>query len=127
VVDGRMRIPSTGHSRHLRNVLRAARLEQGMSAQDVADRIAGLLGKPKYSGQSVLYYEGFQRHPPVDVFAAWARAVGYRLIVDVDKLGNERAQVLLRHPEVIEIAKALDDAPEDVRGAVATIVRNMIR
>jgi hypothetical protein len=122
-----MKIASTGHSRHLRNVLALARQEQQLSAQQVADRMARALGKDKLSGQSVLYYEGFQRHPPIDVFAAWARAVGYRLIVDLDKLGNERAQVLIRHDEVAEIARALDEAPAELRAAVALIVRQMIK
>jgi hypothetical protein len=127
VLDERMKIASTGHSRHLRNVLRAARADLGLSAQQVADRIARAMGKEKFSGQSVLYYEAFQRHPPIDVFAFWARSVGYRLVVELDKLGNERQPVLLRHEEVAEIARALDEASPEVRAAVATIVRQMIK
>ncbi len=116
MLDERMKIASTGHSRHLRNVLRAARADLGLSAQQVADRIARAMGKEKFSG-----------HPPIDVFAFWARSVGYRLVVELDKLGNERQPVLLRHEEVAEIARALDEASPEVRAAVATIVRQMIK
>lgn len=120
-----MPIASTGHSRHLRQVLRAARLEQHLSAQQVADRVAAALGRDSMSGQSVLYWEGFERHPPIDVFAAWARVLGYRLIVDLDRADNQRTPVLIRHPEVAEIARLLDDGTPEMRAAVATILRGM--
>lgn len=118
---------SSGHSRKLRATLRAARKEQDLSAQQVADRLAAALGKRSMSGQAILYYEAFSRHPPVDVFAAWARVLGFRLIVDLDAAGNERKPMLVKHPEVSEIAHALDNAAPDVRAAVLTIVREMVR
>lgn len=113
---------STGHSKHLRQILRAARLEQSLSAQQVADRMAAALGKEKLAGQSILYYEAFERHPPVDVFAAWARSLGYRLVVDLDRADNQRFPVMVRHTEVADIARALDEAPTDLRAAFAIVV-----
>lgn len=124
-----MRFPpaSSGHSQHLRHVLHNARKEQGLSAQVVADRIAVAMGKPSFSGQSVLYYEAFTRHPPIDVFACWARVLGFRLIVDLDSAHKDRAPVLIEHSDVAEIARALDNASDSVRAAVLTVVRHMVR
>lgn len=83
----------TGHTRRLRAVLKNARERQGLSQQDVADEIARIVGKGSHTRSAISAYESFNRHPPINVFAAWARAVGMRLIVDLEWGDVEHVQV----------------------------------
>lgn len=100
-------IPSTGRSQQFRARLRAARERQGLTLEQVADEIAVQLGLSRFSASAVSHYEQFRRHPPVDVFAAWCRAVGMRLTMELDEINSDRVQVLLR-PEVARLARAME-------------------
>jgi transcriptional regulator with XRE-family HTH domain len=116
-------LPSTGHSRQIRERLRAAREREGLTLEQVADRIAEYLGMDSFSAGSVSHYEQFRRHPPIDVMAAWCRAVGMVLRVDVDDAASERLQVLLR-PEVARLARAMEAVqPEDLAAIEAVLSR----
>jgi transcriptional regulator with XRE-family HTH domain len=115
---------ATGHSRAIRARLRAARIEQGLSLQTVADRIAEILGRESLTAAAVSSWETFARHPPIDMMAAWARAVGMRLIVDLDSADSPRTPVLLR-PETVDMARALDEAPGNYREIVRSILVNL--
>ena len=112
---------STGHSRHMRAILADARRRLGLSAQDVADRIAALMLKDSFTGQSVRQYERFERHPPIDVYAAWARAVGYILKIDLDPIDSGRSMVLIHSPDAATLARELDAAPPEVVQAVSAL------
>lgn len=97
----------SGHSRALRERLKEARREKGWTLQECADRVARELGKDKLSAQAVKFWEDFERHPPVDVFAAWCRAVGLRLVVEIVEPEEGRQPVLL-HKETEELARKAD-------------------
>lgn len=103
----------TGWSRRIRERLRLAREAQDLTLEDVADRVAARLGVESWSPGSISHYELFRRHPKIDVMAAWARAVGLRLIVDLDTADGERVPVLLSR-RTAPIARALEAAdPKD--------------
>lgn len=104
---------TTGHSRHLRNVLRAAREKRGLSQREVAEAVtARLSGEDKrISSTSISAYETFTRHPPINVMAAWARVLGFRLIVELDDAASQRVVVSLR-PRAADVARLLDLLPD---------------
>ena len=114
----------SGHSRALRAKLRAARLALGLTQQDVADRIASVMGMQKpLADSTVSAWEKFERHPSVDVFAAWSRVLGLRLIVDIDAADSGRVPVLLQQ-RTVEVARALDAAGDaDFRLIVGMVSR----
>lgn len=113
----------TGHSRRLRERLRARRMEMGLSAREVAARMATHLDVESVSLQSVYDYEAFKRHPAVDKFAAWARVLGFRLVVDLDDNGENRTATMLRYEESVSAAKTLDaiSDPDKRQAALQTL------
>lgn len=127
----------SGHSRRLRAVLKAAREQQGMSARDLADRIAEHLTRldralypdapahrPKHSN-TIYMWERFENHPSISDFAAWARVLGYRLIVDLDDAHDGRTSVLLDSREAVHIARTVDMWPVDKRASLLAVVEAM--
>lgn len=120
-------LPSTGHSREIRNRLRAQRERLKLSLQQVADRIAEYIGEESFSASSVSHYEHFRRHPPVDVFAAWARAVEMKLLVDVALLSEaEQSVVVSLTPRVAWIARALAGASPPALDAIEAVIRQIV-
>ena len=113
----------TGHSRHLRHVLRDRRKDLRLSAREVAERASDRLGDGAISTQSIYDWEAFRRHPAIDRYAAWARALGYRLVVDLDDAAEGRHPILVRHEESASAAKTLDaiDDPAKRRAVLATL------
>lgn len=103
---------STGHTKRLRDLLRARREAIGLSQEQVGKMIAHRLGRDRpYTGAAVSSWEKLQSNPGVDVMAAWARALSLRLIVDLDEQHSARVPVLLS-ARVAEIARTLDMASE---------------
>lgn len=102
----------TGHSRELRDRLRERREKLGLHQKAVGE----LIGR---TGASVSAYERFEQHPPVDVFAAWARSLGMRLIVDLDD--SERVPVAVS-PDLVETVRALNRLSTDDREIVARLI-----
>lgn len=104
---------TTGHSRHLRNVLRAAREKRGLSQREVAEAVTARLSDhdKHISSTSISAYETFTRHPPINVMAAWARVLGFRLIVELDDAASQRVVVSLR-PRAADVARLLDLLPD---------------
>lgn len=96
-----------------------------MSHQDVADEVARLLGLESFSAGSISNYEQFTRHPPIDVMAAWARAVGMKLTVDLVDAASERVAVPLK-PRPAWIARALDGAEDDDLDVIETLVKRLL-
>lgn len=118
-------LPSTGHSRELRARLRAARLREGLTLEQVAGRIAELLGLESFSPAQVSHIEQFRRHPPIDVMAAHARAVGLRLVVDLTSEESDEVAVPLA-PRVAWIARALKGADEEILDVIETILKRTL-
>jgi transcriptional regulator with XRE-family HTH domain len=121
----------TGHARGLRRILRQARKDLKLSARQVALRIEirlRQLGDPDAKAPSVssIYaWEKFQRHPPVSVYAAWARAVDHQLLMELDALNSRRKPVLLETGEATEIGRELDAMPEQKRRDLAALIRRI--
>ena len=112
------------YSRHLRKIIRVARIDRGMSLQDVADAIAEITGEEPLSRQTIHHYEMFKRHPRIDMMAAWARAVGLRLIVEVVGLEDERIAALIR-PRTARVAYLLDLLSDEDLETVEAIARRL--
>lgn len=113
----------SGHSRRLRDLLRAARERLNLDQAEVGRRVAERMERDKpYLKQSVSAWEKFEQHPGIDVFAAWARVLGLRLIVDLDDAKGERIPVMLQKRSA-EIARGVDmldgDLLEGVRDSVS--------
>lgn len=127
-------IHTSGHSQRLRSVLRTARKEQGIKAVEVCRRIGVILTEyarvrdpsafdvdPPHT--NTLYsWERFDRHPGIDSMAAWARALGYRLLVDLDDATHPRHHVLLDHAESVQLARIVDALPSDERAALLKLL-----
>lgn len=115
----------SGHSRHLRGVLRAAREKLGWTQQQVADKISDRLQLEKpLSGSSVSEWERFGRHPAVNLMSAWARVVGLRLLVDLDSARGDRIPVLVR-PRSTDLVRAIDLLSDEDQTTVRNIVSLM--
>ena len=106
---------TSGHTRRLRDVLTAERKARGWSTQRVADEIAADLSLSKMSGETVRLWETLASQPPIDRFAAWARVLGFRLIVDLDRSDAQRRPVLVRTDEAAEVARLVDDMSRSER------------
>lgn len=112
----------SGHSRHLRGILRAAREKLGLTQQQVAERITDRLQLEKpLSGSSVSEWERFGRHPAVNVMATWARVVGLRLLVDLDASVGDRVPVLVR-PQSADLCRAIDLLGDEDQGTIRNVV-----
>lgn len=118
---------STGHSRNLRKRLKAARDEKGWTADHVGRLIGHEMGRRAYSGQAVLYWEAFERHPPIDTYAAWARVLGWKLNLDVVPQDCERTTVHLQSQEAVDIARIVDSMTEAARRSVLQMLRDLRR
>lgn len=115
----------TGQSRHIRQLLRAARESQGWTQQQVADKITERLQLERsLTGAAVSEWERFGRHPPINVFAAWARSLGRRLVVQLDESAGDRVAVMLR-PETADLARAIDLLGDADRALVDSMVSRM--
>lgn len=115
----------SGHSRHLRGVLRAAREKMGLTQQQVADRITDRLQLEKpLSGSSVSEWERFGRHPAVNLMSCWARVVGLRLMVDLDAGTGNRIPVLVR-PVSADLCRTVDLLSEEDQATIRNVVALM--
>lgn len=113
----------TEYARLLRSQLRARRQDQGLSQEEVGRRVAEDLGRDTdYTKGAVSGWERFDYHPPVDVFASWARVLGLRLRVElVDP--EDRAVAVRVPPEYAALCRELAALPADD----LAVVRDMIR
>lgn len=112
------------HTRALRDRLRRARKDLGLTQQQVADRICARLGIEKLTGAAVSEWERVNRQPAIDVMAAWARSVGLRLVVELDGAESARIPVLL-NPRSADLARAIDLLSDDDRVLVESVVSRM--
>lgn len=115
-------VEHTGHSRRLRLLLKERRLERGLSAQEVADRVAEELGKTSLSSTAIYNWERFERHPGVDAYAAWARVLGMRLHVDLEDARRGRRLMPVSSPEAAEVLLAMEAATPEKREAIRNLV-----
>ena len=102
-----------------------AREERHLSLDDVAERMAER-GPRAVGAEAVRLYEKMQRQPPIDVMASWARALDYRLIVDVVPAGDGAVPVMLRDPSAIEVARRMEAADEEGRRLLLDMARRLI-
>lgn len=115
----------SGQSRHLRQILRAARDEAGLTQQQVADRISSRLNLDRpLTGAAVSAWEGFTRHPPINVMAAWARVLGRRLVVQLDDAAGDRVAVLVR-PSSSDLVRMIDLLGDEDRRLIEGMVGRM--
>ena len=121
----------TGHSKRLRTILKEARERLDLSAREVAERIAAHLrdvgdtDATPPSVNTIYSWEKFERHPSISNFAAWARVLGYRLIVELDAADSKRHPILVRTEEAAEAARRIDRLDEKQREAVLLLIRSM--
>lgn len=118
----------TEHAKWLRGVLVAERDRRGWSLSRTAREIARELraagaDKPGLTKQSLEKWEDFTVQPKIDRFAAWARALGLRL--EVDLVQRDEPTVVARLPaDVADLAREialLDDG--DRAYLVETVAR----
>lgn len=115
----------TGQSRHLRQILRAAREAQGLTQQQVADRVTESLGlERRLTAAAISEWERFTRHPPINLFAAWSRCLGRRLVVQIDEATGDRVAVML-HPDTADLARMIDLLGEEDRRLIQQMVSRM--
>lgn len=87
------------------------RAERGLKAEDVARSLResedDAAADAPMRGTRIWNYEKMDREPRIDEFAAWARAVGMRLIVELEPADSPRKAVMMS-PEKADLAKTLD-------------------
>jgi transcriptional regulator with XRE-family HTH domain len=112
------------HDRAIRAALRSARDAAQLTQQQVADRITSRLQLERpLTGAAVSEWERFGRHPPINVMRAWAAVLGRRILVQLDDSQGDRIAVLV-HPEIADLARAIDLlSPEDREAIEATVSR----
>jgi transcriptional regulator with XRE-family HTH domain len=118
-------VERTGYTRMLRERLRAARVARGLTQKEVAADVAKRIGET-VGHSTISNWETMFRQPRIDEFAAWARAVGMRLVVDLEPSDSPRIPVMLDR-DTAELAKAIDRLPAEQRQAVSAIVEQFIR
>lgn len=103
----------------LRKRLTAFRTDRGLAQEEVARR-AGV------GGTALSNWEQLKRDPSLDVYARWAKALGFELIVDLEPLDSPRMQILVdrRHAELLKTIDLL--TPSQV-AAISAIVDEFIR
>ena len=116
---------SSGHTLNLRKRMKAAREDRGLSQEDVALRIAKRLGKGRHDKSNIGKYEQNKRQPPIDVMAAWARAVGFKLHVDLAPQDGERVFTLLSK-DMAHLAREIDSAEPEVRALILATAHRML-
>lgn len=116
-------LKETDHALWLCRVLKAEREKRKWSLQTTADAIAREAGRESLSKQSLTKWEDAETQPKMDDFAAWARALGFKL--EVDLVIPEEQAVSVRVPE--EVAHACRQLatldPVDRQLVVAVISR----
>jgi transcriptional regulator with XRE-family HTH domain len=128
--SGTIAIYSTGHSKQLRERLRDRREKLGLTLEQVAEQTGSILSalnpdekETTLTAGSISHYELFRRHPRVDTMAAWARAVGMRLVVDLEHADSDRVNVPLS-PRAARIARMLEGLkPRDLDRVEDTVRR----
>lgn len=84
----------TEYAKLIRSQMRARRKDLDLSLERVGELVAQDLGRSTPYGKSAVSgWERFVYHPPIDVFAAWARVLRGRLHVWVDFSGDDRVRV----------------------------------
>lgn len=96
------RPPPSGHTETLRIALREARDRLGLTQRDIAERLARDFGI-EVTDSAVGNWERMEREPTIAEFAAWARVVGLRLVVEVEPAQSPRRAVMVA-PELAEVA-----------------------
>ncbi len=130
-----VQLNGTGRTRMLRQRLKARREALRLTQEQVADRISADEIRSAHhasearpiGGTAVSNWETMYRNPKIHDFAAWARVLGMRLIVDLDDQDSDRVAVLLPRGRALELAKAigtLNDADLDL---VESFVRRLIK
>lgn len=118
----------SGKTRMIRRRLKAARKALGLTQQQVAER---MVADPQWGGATlgataISNWELLERNPEVDAMAAWARAVGRRLVVELDdQAAGDRVAVLLP-PEVVECAKAITALEQEDLNVVEDLVALLV-
>lgn len=109
----------------LRGVLKAERERRGWSLSQAARAIGRETGKG-LTKQSLKAWEDFEVQPKIDQFAAWARALGLRL--EVDLVQREDSTVVARlPPEVAALGREIALLDNGDRQLVADFVRRLQR
>ncbi len=119
---------NTGRTRMLRQRLKARREALGLTQEQVAQLISDdpLRDDKPIGNTAVSNWETLKRHPKIDDFAAWARVLGMRLIVDLDDAESDRVPVLLPPGRHVELAKAISTLPDDDFTYVEALVRRLV-
>jgi transcriptional regulator with XRE-family HTH domain len=116
----------TDHARWLRSVLKAERIRRGWSLQETADVVAREWGRDKLSKQSLQDWEEFKTQPKIDAFAAWARALGLRL--EVDLVQSADPSVAIRVPiELADVCRTLSVLPPADRQVIIDMITRLQR
>ncbi len=113
---------SRSRAKKVRQQLREAREELGLTMQEAADRVAAILGVDSLSKQSISLWEKDRRQPRIDHMAAWARAVDRRLVVKVLNPQAELVEVEVS-PDVVHLAELLSELEADDIPIVETMIR----
>lgn len=104
----------------LRRQLRQRREDLGMSQADVGEAIGREIDESPPTKQAISNWERFVDQPRIDAFAAWARAVGLRLHVQLYDPAVERVAVRVPPQAEALCAVMTDLRPEEIAHLLTT-------
>ncbi len=90
--------------------LTARRAEMGLDQRDVVRSLLEEEGDdadPRARATRISNWETMARQPRIDEFAAWARAVGMRLVVNLEPVESQRRAVMVE-PDRADLAASLN-------------------
>jgi len=108
----------------LKDQIRLARQRKGLSQEDVRAAVAKELGK--CSLQAVKYWELGSTQPRVDAMRVLEKLLDVRLSTTGDLSDNELGILKDLSPEAIDLAKAIESMPKDLRHAIVMVIGNLI-
>lgn len=114
------------HEGWMRRILKAERVRRGWSLARTAELVARELGRDRLTKQSLQDWEEGVTQPRVDAFAAWARALGMQLEVDLVVPHADEVPIRVPRPLAPSVLLFLSLEDED-RQAVILIIQRLKR
>lgn len=112
----------TEQALRIRRILADRREKLGRSQQEVADAVAGELGKDSLSKQAISQWERFEQDLGVGQLAAWARVLGLRAQVEILDPEDRRVNMPVR-PDLVEVISRLHDLTAEDLELISGLVR----
>lgn len=111
------------HEEWLRAILNAERVRRGMSFEQVARSVGRLMENDKVSKQQMQAWAR-TTHLEMEQWHAWARALGFRFVVELVREDDPSVHVPVP-PDVVTATRLLSVLAKDDRALAASIIERL--